>query len=333
LFTGLVKIKEYISRSNNSEAAGAAEYNFTPPIDGGAKRQRIYITYVPITAELCKLLLKHTHMKQLLTALIIVCFTSSLLAQHSLENIWQTDTMLKNPESVRYDATAKLLYVTNIGVFDKDGTGSISKVGLDGKMISKDWITGLSAPKGIGVYKNKMYVAEQSTVAIIDMAKGSVSERIKIDGAEMLNDVTIDSKGIVYVSDTKKGKVHKIENGKPSLYLDNLKDVNGLLSVGSDLYILADQKLQKADASRKLTFITDGIEGGADGIEMVSDHEFIVTGWEGIVYCVKDDGSKQTLLDSREKKINTADLGYDPVTKTAYIPAMLNNKVFAFTFK
>ena len=272
-------------------------------------------------------------MKQLLAVFIIFCFNSSLYAQHSLESIWQTDTALKAPESVRYEPNSKILYVSNIGEFDKEHTGSISKVGLDGKIVKKDWVTGLTATKGLGLYKNKMYAAEQSTVAVIDVDKATVTERITIEGSQMLNDVTVDSKGIVYVSDTKTGKVHRIENGKPSVYLKNLKDVNGLLAVGNDLYILADKKLQKADANKKLTLITEGIEGGADGIEMISNHEFIVTGWEGIVYYVKDDGSKQTLLDNREKKINSADLGYDPVSKTAYIPAMLNNSVIAYTFK
>ena len=272
-------------------------------------------------------------MKQLLALLIILCFNYSLLAQHSLESLWQTDTALKAPESVRYDASSKVLYVSNIGEFDKDHTGSISKVGLDGKIIKKDWVTGLTATKGLGLYKNKMYAAETSTVAVIDVNKATVTERITIEGSEMLNDVTVDSKGIVYVSDTKKGKVHRIENGKPSVYLENLKDVNGLLAVGNDLYILADQKLQKADANKKLTVITDGIEGGADGIEMISNHEFIITGWEGIIYYVKDDGSKQTLLDTRAKKVNSADIGYDPVSKTVYVPAMLSNSVIAYTFK
>lgn len=272
-------------------------------------------------------------MKHLLAALIAFCISSSLFAQHSLGSLWQTDTTLLSPESVLYDPASKILFVSNIGVWGKDGTGSISKVGLDGKILNKDWVTGLSGTKGLGLYNNKLYAAEQTTVAIIDVNKSAVAERITIEGSEMLNDVTIDSKGIVYVSDTKTGKIHRIENGKPSVYMENLKDVNGLLAVGNDLYILTDKKLQKADASKKLTTITEGIDGGADGIAMISDNEFILTGWEGIVYYVKDDGSKQILLDTRDKKINSADLGYDPATKTVYIPAMLQNTVKAYTFK
>lgn len=271
-------------------------------------------------------------MKLLLAVLSILCFQSNLFAQHSLVGAWQTDTALHAPESALYDPNAKILYVSNIGVWGKDGTGSISKVGLDGKIIKNDWVTGLSGTKGLGVFKNMMYAAEQTTIAVIDIDKAAVTEHMPVEGSEMLNDVTVDAKGIVYVSDTKTGKIHKIENGKLSVYMENLKDVNGLLAVGNDLYILADGKLQKADADKKLTVIADGVEGGADGIAMIGNNEFILTGWEGVIYYVKD-GSKQVLLDTREKKINSADLGYDPQTKTVYIPQMMQNSLKAYTFK
>jgi hypothetical protein len=112
-----------------------------------------------------------------------------------------------------------------------------------------------------------------------------------------------------------------------------MKKANGLLAIGSDLYILTDSTMQKADANKKLTTLADGIEGGADGIEMVKNHEFLVTGWEGAIYYVKDNGTKQLLLDTRSKKINSADIGYDPATKTVYVPAMLSNKLIAYTLK
>lgn len=272
-------------------------------------------------------------MKKSLFIFLSFCFTRILFAQHSLESKWQTDTLMKAPESVRYDLKAKMLYVSNIGEFGKEGTGSISKIGMDGKVITNNWVTGLSETKGLGLFNNLLYAAERSTVAVIDIDKGTVINRIPVEGAQMLNDVTVDAKGIVYVSDTKTGKVHRIEQGKASVYLENLKDANGLLAVGTDLYILADKKLQKADAAKKLTVITDGVEGGADGIEMISNNEFLVTGWEGIIYLVKMDGSKQTLLDTRQKKINSADLGYDPVSKTLFIPEMMQNKVVAYSLK
>jgi sugar lactone lactonase YvrE len=259
--------------------------------------------------------------------------TPNLEAQHSLEKLWATDTVLAKPESVFFDASSKSLFVSNIGYSQKEGMGTISKISLVGKIIKLDWVKGLTAPKGLGLYKNNLYAAETNTVAVIDVSTAAIVQRIPVEGAEMLNDITIDEKGIVYVSDSRKNKVHKIENGKASVYLENMNSVNGLLAKGNNLYILTGTSLQKADENKKLSTLADGIEGGADGIEMISDHEFIVTGWGGVIYYVKADGSKQTLSDTRDKKINAADLGYDPNSKTIYIPQMLQNCVVAYKLK
>lgn len=272
-------------------------------------------------------------MKKISILASLIFLNATLFAQHSLEMLWQTDTTLKAPESALYVPGAKMLYVSNIGVFDKEGTGSISIVSPDGKIIKNNWVTGLTSTKGLGLNKNLLYAAEQTTVAVIDVNTATIVQRIPVEGSQMLNDITIDSKGIVYVSDTKTNKVHRIENGKATVYLENMNSANGLLAVGTDLYILTGTSLQKADANKKLTTITDGIEGGADGIEKVGDHDFIVTGWEGVIYYVKDDGSKQVLLDGRDKKINSADIGYNPETRTLYVPAMMKNKLIAYKLK
>ena len=272
-------------------------------------------------------------MKTLFFALFTVMATSSLMAQHSLEKVWQTDSVLKLPESALYVAKSNILYVSNIGDFQKEGVGFISKVGLDGKIIKRDWVTGLSGPKGLGLYNNLLYAAEPTTVTVIDVNTAQIVRRIPVEGAQLLNDITIDSKGIVYVSDTRTNKVHKIENGKASVYLENMKSANGLLAVGNDLYVLTDSVLQKADANKKLTTLVRGIEGGADGIEMTAPHQFMITGWAGTIYFAKDDGFKQTLSDTRSEGVNAADLGYNPATKTVYIPAMLKNKIIAYTLK
>lgn len=272
-------------------------------------------------------------MKKLTIAMGALILSLQLSAQHSLEQLWQSDTTLKNPESVRYDAKSKILYVSSIGDFDKEGTGFICKMGLDGKMLQHHWVTGLVAPKGLGLHGKRLYAAENKAVAVIDVDKGTIIKRIVIEGAEFLNDISIDSKGVVFVSDSKTGKVHAIQNDKATVYLENLKNVNGLLAIDNSLYILTGSSLQKADAAKKITQVLDGIEGGADGIEKVKDAEFIVTGWEGTVYYVNTDGSKQVLSDTRTSKTNAADLGYDAVNKIVYIPEMAKHRVTAYKLK
>ena len=272
-------------------------------------------------------------MKIAFVFLFTLLVSVQVIAQHSLEKLWVSDSTLSNPESALLDLKAKILYVSNIGPFDTEGTGSISKIGLDGKIVTVGWVTDLTAPKGLGQYNGKLFAAENSAVAVIDIKTGKIMSRIAVEGSQMLNDITIDRKGIVYVSDSKTSKVHKIENGKASVYLENLTGINGLLALGTDLYILTGTTVRKADAGKKIITVAEGLEGGLDGIEQVAPNEFLVTGWQGTIYYVKSDGTKETLLDTRDQKINAADLGYDPKTKTLYIPQMMSNSLSAYKLK
>jgi hypothetical protein len=125
--------------------------------------------------------------KSLLLLAILILPASRLLAQIHLEKKWETDTTLKTPESVLYDASNKVLYVSNINgdPWAKDGNGSIGKVGLDGKIISVEWVKGLSAPKGMGLHGNMLYAADVDEVVGIDIKTGTILERTAVPSSEL----------------------------------------------------------------------------------------------------------------------------------------------------
>ena len=273
--------------------------------------------------------------RSLLMLTAVSCISIYAMAQHELIKKWETDTTLKTPESVLYDAKGKVLYVANIDgqPWEKDGKGSIGKVGLDGKIIVTDWVTGLNCPKGMGLYNNSLYVADLNTLVEIDITKGSIKNVFPIEGADGLNDVTIDKKGVVYVSDSRGKKLYRFENGKASLFLENLQGPNGVLMHGDDFYVLDNGGMYKVGADKSLTKITDGMEGGTDGIENVQGKDFIVSCWAGQIFYVSADGSKQKLLDTREEKKNTADIGYDAKNRIVYVPTFFKNSVVAYELK
>lgn len=256
-------------------------------------------------------------------------------AQHSLQKIWQTDSVLKVPESVLYDASAKLLYVSNIDgdAGAMDGRGSIGKVGLDGKIIQVEWVTGLNAPKGMGIFQSSLYVADLDAVAVIDIKAAKITKRIKIPGAVFLNDITIDKSGVVYVSDSRTKKIHMIEKDQPSILLENLQNPNGLLYVGGVLYFVDMGTFNKLTNSTDRTLIAKGMEPSTDGIEQVAAGEWIVSSWAGAVYYVKADGTTQELLNTKEQKINSADIGYDPQKRIVYVPTFAKNSIVAYQLK
>ncbi|MFL5743137.1 MAG: SMP-30/gluconolactonase/LRE family protein [Niastella sp.] len=261
--------------------------------------------------------------------------TVAFSQEHQLVKKWETDTLLKVPESALYDAENKIIYVTNIDgqPWEKDNKGSVGKVGLDGKIITVDWVSGFNAPKGMGLYKNNLYVADVDKVGVIDIKKGVLTQTIPVTGAEGLNDLTVDKKGVIYVSDSKTKKIHRIENGQVTTWLENLKGPNGVLIDGDNLYILDAGGLYKVEKDKALTKLADGMEASTDGLEHVTGKDYIVSCWIGTVYYVKGDGTKQLLLDTREQKSNTADIGYDAKNRIVYVPTFFKNKIVAYELK
>jgi hypothetical protein len=268
--------------------------------------------------------------------LILAAFLAPglLQAQHTLEKLWQTDSIVAVPESVLADPANNVLYISLIdgAPWEADGKGGVGKLSPDGKNYNGSWITGLNAPKGLGKYGNRLYVADISVVVVIDIAKGAIEKKIPVPGAEGLNDITVDSKGIVYVSDSRKGNIHRIENDVPSLYFDNKPGVNGLKAIGTDLYIFNSKTFEKADAQKNITKITE-LESGGDGIEPVGNGDFILTIWGGYIFYAYADGKKDLMLDTHLEKKNTADIGYDPAKRIVYVPTFNAKTIVAYRLK
>jgi DNA-binding beta-propeller fold protein YncE len=254
---------------------------------------------------------------------------------HKLSRLWESAATLKVPESVRFDARRKVLYVSNIDgePWAADGKGSIAKVGLDGKVIAAEWVTGLNCPKGLGLSSDGrwLYVADAGGVVVIDIEAGTIKLKIPIPDGVQLNDL-VNDKGTLYISDTKGRKVYVIKEGVASVYLDEkvLKGPNGLFVHKGALYVLDNDSLNRVEKNRSLKVIASGMPGGVDGLENVKGDDFLVSVWGGAVWYVQAKGSKELLFDGKAEKANTADIGWDPVTKTVYVPTFFKNSVIAF---
>ena len=276
-------------------------------------------------------------MKQILFSVaILFCVSASLFAQHSVTKLWETDTLLKVPESVLFDADNNVLYVSNIDGTDgwaKDGKGSIGKIGLDGKIIAVDWVTGLNAPKELGIYKEKLLAADIDEIVVIDIKKGAIDRKIPIEGAHGLNDISVGSDGIIWVSDSKNNMIYRVNGDRPTIYVQNLKGANGVLKRGNDFFIVDAGSVYKVNDDRTVTKISDGMEGGTDGIENFTGNDFLVTCWQGALWYVHADGTKELLFDGKAQNTNTADIGFDPKTKIVYVPTFFRNSVIAFQVK
>ena len=270
-------------------------------------------------------------MKKILTCLLVPGFLAANAQKHKLVQLWATDAVVATPESVLADTKDHKLYVPLIdgGPWDADGKGGIGRLTDMGTQYDSLWFTGLSAPKGLGFHRNKMYVADISDVVVIDVSSAKQIRKIPVEGASGLNDITVTEDGIVYVSDSKTSKVWKLKDEKPTLYLDSVKGANGLKAVKDDLYYAQGSALMKADAKKQITRIAD-VGQGIDGIEPVGNGDFLVTSWSGYIFYVYANGQTELLLDTHEQKKNTADIGYDPVKKIVYVPTFFDRKIVAY---
>jgi hypothetical protein len=261
-----------------------------------------------------------------------MCSTPRQAYSQQLVKLWETDSTFKVPESTLYYPKENIIFVSNIDgkSNEKDLKGSISKLSPDGKTIKSDWAINLSAPKGMGIYKNSLYVADLDEVVRIDIATGKITGRIPVKGAIFLNDIAVDTMGTVFVSDSRTGKIHFIKNDTAMLYLENKIDVNGLLISGNELYFVAKDTLWKADKNKDLFKIADGMDASTDGIAQTSGGDLIVSCWNGIIYYIKKDGSKTVLTDLRKQQVNTADIGLDPKKNILYVPTFFRNKILAY---
>lgn len=284
-------------------------------------------------------------MKQtrLLSLLIILCILSAPIFAQMEDGIvseklvfqWKSEQVFNIPESVCYDAEKDVLYVANINgnPTDEDGNGYISRMSTDGEVIALKWATGLNAPKGMGVYKGILYVTDIDRVAAIDIEKGIIVKFWPVQDAIFLNDIAIDHKGTVYISDMLDTKIYRIINGTLKVWFDDpiLTNPNGLWAAQKDLYV-GCKKILKVNYRSKEWVIKGEETGSIDGLEATGDGGFLYSDWSGNVYYMDDTGKVEKLLATAEMNINAADIEYIPEMNLLLVPTFLDNRVAAYKF-
>ena len=248
----------------------------------------------------------------LLSALVSV----TLKAHESLNAI----TGFVSPESVVQDSKGDI-YVSEIGEFNKDGDGKITRISIDGKLST--FANGMDDPKGLTFIDKSLYVTDKNRVLKVEPdGKWSVfgSTMAFPQTPIFLNDITSDESGNLYVSDSGNlksgGAIFKIsKNKKITLVLnENTPEIlapNGLWIAKNDLYEVdfSSGILYKINLKTKsISKIAEGL-GGGDGLVKFGDNFFISDWKNGKIYKVQ--GNKVSLYKDGFTAAADIALSYD----------------------
>ena len=249
---------------------------------------------------------------------------------------------LKMPESVIFDKANNRLIVGNMVTFGPDGgaDGYLSIVSPDGKLVTEQWTTGLTDPKGMAIVGDSLFVADSNGLVEVKLADGSIVATHALEGAMFPNDVTTDGTA-VYVSDLMGSAIYKVTGGVAEKWLadEKLATPNGLFVDGTTLVVGSMGTGMKPD----FTFDT---KGGLQAVDLTTKAITPLSGAMGIALTdgvarlgdslVFDDNPAGTILSYADDKVTTlttlapgaADLWaegnvlYVPLTQTGELVAL-----------
>jgi outer membrane protein assembly factor BamB len=275
-------------------------------------------------------------MKKIVIVYILFMLCLQLLtAEATLKELWSTATDFKVPESVLFDPQAGCLYVSNINGApgQKNGEGFLSKVDLSGHILELEWLAGLDAPKGMDIFGEKLYVTDIDRIIVIDRNRGTLLTVHSVPGAKFLNDIAVDSKGIVYISDSSGDAIYALEGGTVRKVISGgryLRGPNGLFWEGDALLIGVQGRILRWEPEEQQLTVLVETTGGIDGLQPTGAGDYLISDWGGVVRLVSPPGKEQILLDVRGKKANTADFCYVAGKNLLVIPTFSGNQLWAF---
>ena len=283
-------------------------------------------------------------MKYLTLSIAIVLlfnFSFNSLAQNekpnlkpSLQKIWETPDLLTTCESVCYNNATKTIFVSCIdgNPTDKDGNGFISELSITGDIITLMWVTGLNAPKGMGIFGNKLYVTDIDRIVEIDIETAMISKEYRVEGANFLNDITISPEGDVYISDMSTAKIHRIKKGILETWFTSEEFINpnGLFYEDKELLVGTRNGIYSIRIEDKRLWHLIKETGGIDGLEADGKGSYIISDWQGKIQLVNIEKDPVLLLNTSDKGINAADIEYIPERKMLLVPTFSDNRVMAY---
>jgi hypothetical protein len=200
------------------------------------------------------------------------------------------------PEAVRYDPDQDVYFVGNWGpgpASATDNNGYISRMKPDGQIENLKFIAGgtnhvvLHAPRGMYIVGDTLWVADADAVRGFNRRTGDKVANVDFSGFDrgFLNDVAADATGTVYVTDTGRNKLYKVQGqGGPTVVVADsvLGAPNGITwDAANNRFIIVPfggYKGIRAWVPGTTTLTDAGMSTGSkyDGVEVLSGGRVLV---------------------------------------------------------
>ena len=284
-----------------------------------------------------------------MAAIALLAFSTAASAQYRATSESSVGGFV-NPESVGCDVQHKVLYVGNFGApkldpAAKEGTGYISKVGLDGKIIEKQWVPvaggeKMNKPKGIWIRGDRLWVTDIDAVWVFD-TRTKKGRKLPLPGVVFANDPAVMGNAL-YVSDNRSDQLVKIEpadflNAKAPKITQVFKGAgvfpNGVYPMRDGMLLMVGfvgpdkpQPIWALGVSGQLKKLSEPI-GRLDGAYEMPDGSLLLTDWDsGSVFLRSESDERRKVADGFK---GPADLCVMPQSGglTPYIPNLVQSQV------
>lgn len=264
---------------------------------------------------------------------------------------WSIDT--NQSESAIYDNVNNVIYISN----HADGNGYISKVDVNGNMLSEKWFPNLNYPMGMSIANNKLYIVDNtfsrnsSKVVVVDPINSE--ELIHYDAPNTmtrLNDITYSQEDDnFYISnfaytDNNENNDSIVQMTSSGIYSEfyNREDQlsesqqNGVLIDETELIIQEQSGYLKSlnITTKELSIIADSIDGiQIDGIAKYKDIGYIVSGAlsdniQNRIYFINKDGTSIELDKGDTTSIH--DISYAEELNLLLVPSLSSSYLRAY---
>ena len=263
-------------------------------------------------------------------------------------------TGLATPESVLWDDTRRVWYVSNINGSPtaRDDNGFIVRLSADGRRLdSLPFISGadddltLNAPKGMALRADTLWVTDIDVVRGFDVTTGMHVADIDLSSqkATFLNDIAVSNEGALYITDsgiafaadgavTHPGlsRIFEIRDRtvRQAVVLPRQSAANGLawhpaLNAWLIVGFNTPNIYSWVTGAKEVTVVGTG-PGGGDGIVILADGSALYTSWADSSLTLFANGMSTTM----RRGLNApADLGYDPRRNLVAVPLFSDNRV------